>query len=151
GLFALAAAEGCHKKFASTFEDHRHCFDAVPSDAGLGIGIDYGDTHIIPIWSSLTVVGKPVVYACRLGGATAGTTLVNQHAYEELSTRFSEYCDFEETTIDVKNEGKMVAYRAHLRSGWALDCNLPIWTKGAGESPHEGLNDEQGNSASEEV
>ena len=56
-------------------------------------------------------VGIPVVYACRLASAPAGQTLVNQGAYERLLEGGGLTVELEETSIDVKNEGKLLAYR----------------------------------------
>jgi hypothetical protein len=36
-------------------------------DTGLGIGIDFGATRLVQMAGGLSVVGAPVVYACRLG------------------------------------------------------------------------------------
>jgi len=62
----------------------------------------------------LTIVGVPVVYACRLGGAPAGETLVNQPAYEIISERHGGSVFLTETAIDIKHEGTLVAYSAKL-------------------------------------
>ena len=107
------AAEKCHEVFERHYKNSRNCFVSVIKNAGLGIGIDYGNVSIVKMQGDLTIVGSPVVYACKLSGAEAGQTLANQPAYEVLMERFSEYIDFDETYIHTKHEGDMIAYRIH--------------------------------------
>lgn len=80
----------------------------------MGIGVDYGECHLVQVAGSLTIVGAPVVYACRLGGAPAGTTLLNQPAYEKVCERHGGRVLLDETSIEIKHEGVLVAYAATL-------------------------------------
>lgn len=114
GYYALAAADACHATFSKHYKAHRNSFTSVLRDVGLGIGVDYGLCHLVQVAGSLTIVGSPVVYACRLGGAPAGTTLLNQPAYEVISDRHGACVLLEETSIDIKHEGVLVAYAANL-------------------------------------
>jgi class 3 adenylate cyclase len=114
GYRTLAAADSCHQAFSSLYTRSRSAFTCVSREVGLGIGIDYGETHLARTPGSLTIVGTPVVYACRMSQAGAGTTLLNQPAYEEMSSRFGAYCILQEDTIEVKHEGLHIAYAAHL-------------------------------------
>ena len=66
GLFAVSAAVRCHDTFRRHYKASRTSFSSVLADIGLGIGIDYGGTHLLHISGGLTVVGVPVVYACRI-------------------------------------------------------------------------------------
>ena len=126
GLLAVDAAKECHEVFASHYRAHRTSFTSVLKNVGLGIGIDFGLVSIVQMSNELTVVGSPVVYACRLGGADAGQTLVNQPAYEQLLSLFSEFIDFSETEIVFKHEGAMVAYRV-IRNEKQFELQLPCW------------------------
>ena len=99
GFHAASAALRCHQIFQSHYREHRTSFISILQDTGLGIGIDYGRLHLVQVSGALTVVGPPVVYACRLGGAPAGSTYINQPAYEELSNNYGNYLHFEETTL----------------------------------------------------
>jgi class 3 adenylate cyclase len=128
GLSAVKTAIECHELFARHYTAHRSSFNAIIKGAGLGIGIDYGDVHIVEIGSEVTVVGTPVVYACRLGGASAGTTLVNQFAYEQLFERHPSHCDFAELSLDVKHEGAMIVYGV-TGSGKQLLPAAPEWSR----------------------
>lgn len=109
GYRAICAAARCHVEFADLYIKHRKCFDVILKDIGLGIGIDYGTVNITTI-GDLTVVGTPVVYACRLGAAPAGHTYLNQTAYEEVCDKYDQNLLFEETSLEFKHEGAMVAY-----------------------------------------
>lgn len=114
GYYALCAAETCHRLFAEHYAKSRPCFLTVLKDVGLGIGLDFGTTHLVQIGDGLTVVGTPVVYACRMSGAKAGTTLANQPCYERLLERYGPYCLFTETDLNAKHEGSHVAYAVSL-------------------------------------
>jgi class 3 adenylate cyclase len=114
GYYALATADACHAIFKRHYGAHRSSFTSVLTEVGLGIGIDYGECHLVQVAGNLTIVGSPVVYACRLGGAPAGTTLLNQPAYEVVSERHGGYVFLEETSIPIKHEGELAAYAATL-------------------------------------
>jgi class 3 adenylate cyclase len=98
----------------------------VLKEVGLGIGLDYGETHLVHLKDGLTVVGNPVVYACRLSGAPAGVTLLNQPAFEKLFSDFSAYCTFGESDYEVNNEGRIVAYTVQ-RNGKDCAFDAPTW------------------------
>ncbi|MCR9117250.1 MAG: hypothetical protein NXI22_09935 [bacterium] len=136
GLRVIEAAGECHKFFEQHYRDCRDCFQSVLKDVGLGIGIDRGEVNLVQMESELTVVGAPVVYACRLGGANAGDTLVNQPAYEKLLDSFSAFLDFQETEITFKHEGSMVAYKVSRNERMA-EAEYPDWIRdGLGLDQH---------------
>ena len=112
--YVISAADDCHRLFRERYREFRSSFTAVLTDVGLGIGIDYGPAHLVQMAGGLTVVGAPVVYACRMAGAQPGTTLLNQPGYEKVSERLSAYCFFSETELDIKNEGATLAYEVRL-------------------------------------
>lgn len=113
---AITAADRCHASFRDHYTRCRSTFSSVLLDTGLGIGVDYGSVHLVQMAGGLTVVGSPVVYACRLSGAPAGVTLVNQPAYDVISSRYGAGCFITETTIEIKHEGAMLAYEVRLNS-----------------------------------
>jgi adenylate cyclase len=126
GYYALSAADACHATFDKHYKAHRNSFTSVLKDVGLGIGVDYGECHLVQVPGNLTIVGSPVVYACRLGGAPAGLTLLNQPAYEIVCERHGGRVLLEETSIEIKHEGILVAYAATLsRSTFAP--SPPAW------------------------
>lgn len=83
-------------------------------DVGVGTGIDYGDVHLVRIAGALTVVGEPVVYACRLGGAPAGRILLNQQAYEIIHSRYGDVTVIDSSSLEIKSEGRLFCYDAML-------------------------------------
>lgn len=113
GYRVIRAATQCHSAFSTLYRAHRKCFDVILRDIGLGIGIDYGSVNIAIIGDP-TVVGTPVVYACRLGAAPAGHTYLNQTAYEVVYEKYHQNLLMEETSLDFKHEGAMVAYDVQL-------------------------------------
>lgn len=126
GYRAVKVADEAHRAFSVHYLRNRNCFTSVLKETGLGIGVDFGTVQLVRIRDQLTVVGTPVVYACRMGGASAGQTLLNQPAYEHIFERFSAYCNFEETEIEFKHEGKTVAYRVSLNEK-AFRLATPTW------------------------
>jgi class 3 adenylate cyclase len=134
GYFALKAASACHDEFVSHYESHKHCFVSVLREIGLGIGLDYGWVQVVQLGGDFTVVGTPVVYACRMGGADAGHTYVNQPAFEQLFERYSAICDFDKCEIDIKHEGRTLAYSVQL-NGKEHEPTLPDWNGSKESSP----------------
>jgi class 3 adenylate cyclase len=124
--YAIKAAAECHNKFTEHYQKNRKCFKTVLINVGLGIGIDYGKTHLVKMQDQLTVIGEPVVYACRLSGGEAGKTLINQPAYEILSELYGAYVDFKEDSIEIKHEGPTLAYIASL-SKKSYVPKIPEW------------------------
>lgn len=118
---ALKAAEECHLVFTEHYNASRECFNVFIKDIGLGIGVDYGNVTLVNTSSELTVVGIPVVYACRMSGANAGETLLNQPAKEELEIQCPKNLKLSETEIHIKNEGIALAYKAEFVSDIILD------------------------------
>lgn len=133
GLQVVEASEACHQAFKEHYNNNRKCFLSIINDVGLGIGVDYGEVTIVRMHGELTVVGTPVVYGCRLGGANAGQTLVNQPAYEMLMENYSEYIDFSEASIDFKHEGSMLAYSV-MRNVKPASPNSPDWVSSEEQS-----------------
>ncbi len=80
-------------------------------EVSLAIGIDYGDVHLVRVADGLTVVGAPVVYACRLSSSgPGGDVLLNQAAFETLSAAYSKFFYINEQTLDIKHEGSILCY-----------------------------------------
>jgi len=126
---ALKAAEECHRIFDEHYKNSRECFNVFIKNIGLGIGIDYGQVTLVNTRNELTVVGIPVVYACRMGGAKAGETLLNQPAKEEILEKSKNYIKITETEINIKNEGIALAYLVEIHKS-SYDVPKPEWTIG---------------------
>ncbi|MGG1921929.1 adenylate/guanylate cyclase domain-containing protein [Chryseobacterium sp. NRRL B-14798] len=123
---SLKAAQECHSIFTEHYYISRDCFNIFIKDVGLGIGIDYGNVTLVNTRNELTVVGIPVVYACRMSGAKAGDTLLNQPAKEELLTHCTTNLKISETEIQIKNEGTALAYKAEFISEIILNDDF-VW------------------------
>ena len=134
---AIFAAHQCHASFSKHYRAQRTSFKALYNNVGLGIGIDYGPVQLVQIAGGLTVVGEPVVYACRLSAAPAGITLLNERAYEVLVSDFSKTCFVDETSIDIKHEGPMLAYAVKLNDRFPVELDKPEWVGqiGAADTP----------------
>lgn len=109
GYYAIRSASDCHNFFKAHYQTNRNLFHVVLKNTGLGIGIDCGEVHLALI-NNYTAVGRPVVYACRLSSACTDLTLVNQTAYDELTTSHNESISLSETTVKIKHEDDILAY-----------------------------------------
>ena len=114
GFLALRAAKQANDAFSNRYREFRTSFTTVLKDVGLGTGIDYGKVHQVRMAGALTIVGQPVVYACRMGGAPAGKILMNQPAFEVINSRYETLTMISETSISIKAEGDLVAYDVQL-------------------------------------
>jgi adenylate cyclase len=119
-------ADAAHRAFKRHYDASRNLFSSVLTDTGLGIGVDYGDVSLVQIADGLTVVGTPVVYACRLSAAPPGTTLVNQPAYEVVTKTCGGVCFTSETKQEIKNESPMLAYQVRA-NGQNYEPKQPDW------------------------
>ena len=128
GLLAIRTSTECHSFFMKHYYNHRACFNSVLNDVGLGIGIDFGNINMVKLNQALSIVGTPVVYACRMSGAKANQTLANQPAYEMLSGKYSQYLTIIETYLDIKHEGQTLAYDIK-QSKPDMEAVNPDWTK----------------------
>lgn len=126
GANALTAAFECHKIFDRDYRAARNYFTSIMLDTGLGIGLDYGTVNMSRVGDDLTVVGTPVVYACRMAGGAAGSTYLNQPAFEMLKSKYATHCNFEEKIIELKHDGKTLAYRVTSK-GSKMPQSLPPW------------------------
>lgn len=124
GFLAIHAAAQCHSFFISHYSSNRSAFHTVIQDTGLGIGIDCGKANIALI-SNYTVIGRPVVYACRLSSTDANTTALNQAARDALISKFGEAIIFDEISIDIKHEGQILAYKLVKYPHEYNPCNPP--------------------------
>lgn len=127
-LRALKSAEECHQVFQEHYLSNKKSFSVFIKDVGLGIGIDYGKVSIVNSGTELTVVGHPVVYACRFSGAKAGETLLNIEAFESLEKQNSKLIkDVQESEILIKHEGTALAYRPIVDLLAIYTLSTPQW------------------------
>lgn len=124
--YALKAAQKCHAYFDSYYHDNRSMFKSVVKKIGLGIGIDLGNCVITRISNDITVVGEPVVYACRFSSADANTTVLNQTAFETLLEKYKKDVEYSEVEIDVKHESSFIGYKCKFTSNEMI-FSEPVW------------------------
>ena len=125
-LYAIKAAKECHIIFEEHYNSNEDSFDVFLEDIGLGIGIDYGEVTIVNTKAELTVVGKPVVYACRFSNAKAGDTIIGQNAKKLVQEKFIDLVTLEQTSIFVKNEGNARGYKI---LNYVFKESKPNWNK----------------------
>lgn len=136
GLMAVKSSLECHEFFKDHYTKNRNCFISVMQDVGLGIGLDYGNSHLVRMRGSYTVVGNPVVYACRMSGGNAGDTLLNQVAFEEIFKNYKQFINIEETSINIKHEGNFLAYKV-TSNGEPMNFDTPDWDALIGKHKQE--------------
>jgi len=125
GYRAVLAATEAIEFFVDHYRNSRECFKVVIEDTGLGIGIDYGKVQLVDVGGSLSVVGEPVVYACRFSAAPAGSVYVNQPAKEALTARYAAHITVAETSLYIKGSGSVIAYEVKARSERMVLTELP--------------------------
>lgn len=129
--YCLRAARDAHSLFIDHYAKNQHHFDVVKDDIGLGIGIDYGEATLTSINDDLTVVGKPVVYACRLSSAPCNATYVNQSARNELMSKYPAHIDIDNRILDIKHQDRIRIYSVHIRDN-SYEPALPDWMQPLG-------------------
>ena len=129
GYHAIIAADEARTVFAQRYKQNRSSFTTVLNDVQLVTGIDYGAVHLVRVADGLTVVGTPVVYACRLSGGKSGEILLNQPAYEEISKKYSDLCFLAEQTLEIKHEGNILCYRVDPNTV-PFTPKPPSWLRG---------------------
>lgn len=125
-LRAIKAANECHQVFTNHYQNCRKNFNVFIKDIGLGIGMDFGEVSLVNSRNELTVVGIPVVYACRMSSAKAGDTLLNQPALEELERQSLNEVKIIESEIQIKNEGTALAFKVEILRE-LKDLKKPLW------------------------
>jgi len=137
GYHAIAVAQKALSIFEECYRRNRSSFTTILRDVNLTVGIDFGSVHLVQVAGGLTVVGVPVVYACRLSGGPPGTILLNQPAYEKISETYGNLCLISETDIEIKNEGGIVCYTLKP-SNKTFEPAVPSWTEPGAQGPPKG-------------
>lgn len=126
-IFAQKTAIEAHELFSKIYKKYSDSFDLILSDVGLGIGIDFGKVYMYESPSELSIVGKPVVYACRFSSTKSYTTLNNQGALKEIKNCLKPE-DFEvsKELIEIKNKGICQGYIIEIDYS-KINFKLPDW------------------------
>lgn len=114
GFNAVQAAEDCHDAFRCVYSKHSGLFRVLQAVPGLGIGIDYGSFSVAHRPRGVTIIGKPVVYACRLNCAPAGSTYLNHQAHLKLRSDTRIAFSATPVRVPIKHEPEIVAHEARV-------------------------------------
>lgn len=113
----------CHDYFETYYAKCKDRFKIVIK-TGLGIGIDYGTAKLLRVNDEPTIIGVPVVYACRLSNAPYGKTYLNQNVLQELNGIDIKLL---QTEIDIKNQGTIIVNE--LQEIRDVKIKIPDWFK----------------------
>lgn len=108
GEFAIRSSLRCQEFFKEYYELNACKFKSQIVNTGLGIGIDFGLSRLAFLSNVISLVGEPVVYACRLGSGEAGSVLLNQSAFDQISVEISS--NFSKIEFEIKNEDSIWVY-----------------------------------------
>lgn len=111
-LDALCASYAIQSAFKHIYEEHADGFKVL-LETGVGVGIDYGEVKMVKMNQAITVVGPPVVYACRLAGAPAGCVYLNNQAYYKFREE-SEHASAEEVRHKLKNGDAINCFKVNV-------------------------------------
>lgn len=141
-LYALKTATECHKLFEVHYKNHEFSFQVFNKSIGLGIGIECGKVALVNNGVELTVVGAPVVYACRLGGAPSYTTLIGQKAMQTIIEKYDNYVEVENDELEIKHEGVIGVYKLKKLKNLDNVLEIPDWSQYI-RNPEEPENEEK--------
>lgn len=125
-LFAVKTSVNSHRIFLEHLAGYTEYFSMNLDQTGLGIGVDTGIISLTTINGDLSIVGKPVVYACRYSAAPAGKTYFTGKAYGMAMEILGSGLRFSSVNINVKHEGDATAYEL-VSGGENLNVQKPDW------------------------
>jgi class 3 adenylate cyclase len=129
GYRAVKACDEAVKFFTRHYERCRSSFTCVLEDFGLSAGIDFGEVQLREITETPSLLGKPVVFACRLSSGPCGNVLVNQSAYDHLQESCPGGVCFENASLEVKHLGTLACYQVKNQD-IAFPLTNPDWYEG---------------------
>ncbi len=113
-FFALKTSQELHHAFKIVYKKYFDCFKIV-IESGLGIGIDSGEVLLKLIADDITIIGDPVVNACRLNGAPAYSTYINTQALVQLKQKYSDFFVYSEVEYNYKHEGNVLVHKVDFK------------------------------------
>ncbi len=130
GYRAVQACVASLNFFTSHYHRRRSHFNCVLEDFGLSAGIDFGEVQLREITETPSLLGRPVVFACRLAAGPCGDILVNQSAYDHLQDSCPGVVCFENVSLETKHLGSLACYRVK-KQDIAFPLKNPDWYDGA--------------------
>lgn len=109
--FAIKTSQELHRAFKTVYQNCADCFKIIIKNAGLGIGIDSGSVLLKMIADDITIIGNPVIDACRLNGAPAYNTYVNNQAYHQILNKYRNSFLLTEQDYEYKHEGTILVHK----------------------------------------
>lgn len=128
---AVLCVADCKEIFDTVFNEYKNEFDLKDTITGIGAGIDVGKVYAEGGDVEYSVVGKPVVYACRFSSAPSNHVYLTENAKNFMDKinfgRFS----LSETYIPIKHENNMKAFDICLEDFDAnkISAKEPSWIK----------------------
>jgi len=123
--YAVKASQELHQYFKQIYFKCANCFSILLKEAGLGIGIDSGSVLLKMIADDITVIGNPVINACRLNGAPAYNTYVNNQAYHQIISKYNKLFNLTELEYDYKHEGPIIVHKIEFAEKVTFTPELP--------------------------
>ena len=123
--YAVKASQELHQYFKTIYLKCANCFSILLKEAGLGIGIDSGSVLLKMIADDITVIGNPVINACRLNGAPAYNTYVNNQAYLQIINKYKTLFNLTELEYDYKHEGSIIVHKIEFAEKITFKPELP--------------------------
>lgn len=123
--YAIKASQELHDSFKKIYLKCANCFTILLKEAGLGIGIDSGSVLLKLIADDITVIGNPVINACRLNGAPAYSTYVNNQAYLQIISNYNNIFKITELEYDYKHEGPIIIHKIEFAEKITFKPELP--------------------------
>lgn len=126
-LYALSCADACKDIFNTVFTKYHEGFTLERRITGLGAGIDCGPVYKAGVETEYTVVGSPVVYACRLSSAPAGSTYITVRAQNKLSAMNCSYYESQPIKVAIKHEATAYAFNVKKKISSRIHLSEPAW------------------------
>lgn len=129
GYRAVKACREAVDKFTQHYAQSRDYFTCLLADFGLSAGIDFGEVQLRLVEGAPSILGRPVVFACRLSSGPTGAVLVNQTAYDHLQESCPGGICFEDALLEIKQLGMISCYRVK-KQDTAFQLKNPDWYEG---------------------
>ena len=126
---AVLCAADCKEIFDTVFDEYKENFDLGQTVTGIGGGIDVGRVYAEGGEVEYSVVGAPVVYACRFSSAPSGHLYLTENAKSAMDLVNGGRFSLSETSIPIKHENNMRAFDIFLEEVFPekISCSLPDW------------------------
>lgn len=126
GSQCLYASIECIKAFTDIYSQHGEDFQLFLDDAGLSVGIDYGQVSLNVRDGQLIAVGSPIVFASRLSSAiSAKEVVLNGPAFNKVLEENNTFW-FTQTSVNLKHQGLCRAFKLEA-NGISPTHDTPDW------------------------